>query len=89
MHTTTSSVKKVVDHPYFGLGCFLALCLILPRYGAAPMMVGSAVVLSACVVANPERFRGRSGSLTSAMCLLAAVWAGAAVALLSWFGLVE
>jgi hypothetical protein len=54
------------------------------------MMLGCALVLSACVGAHPDRFRSRSGSLTAAVCLLTAVWAAAAVfAVMSWFRLVE
>ena len=76
---TTVTLKKVVDHPYFSLIGFLASCVVLPRYGAVAVMIGSATVLSACVTANPEQFRSRSGSLTAAVCLVTVVWVAAAV----------
>lgn len=75
----SSPFKRTVDQPLFGLVCFLAFCVVLPRYGVAAMMVSSAVVLSACMGAHPDRFRGRSGSLTAAGCLLTAVWTAAAI----------
>jgi hypothetical protein len=82
----TITLKKVVNHPLFGLVCFVALYFILPRYGAVAM-IGCAAVLSACVAANPERFRSRSGSLTTAVCFLTAMWVAAAVfSVLSWIG---
>lgn len=74
-----TSLKKLVDNPNFSLLSFVAICVILPRFGAAPMMVGCAAVLSACVSANPEQFRSRSGSLTTAMAFVAAIWVAAAV----------
>lgn len=54
------------------------------------MMVGSALVLSACMGAHPDRFRGRSGSLRAAGVLLTAVWTGAAIfTLMAWLGSLE
>jgi len=76
MNTT---LKKLVDHPYFSLVCFLAICVFLPRLGATAMMIGSALVLSVCVSANPEHFRSRSGSLTPAVGLVTAIWVAAVV----------
>lgn len=81
----TIPFKKAVDHPYFGLVCFVALCFVLPRYGAAATMLGCAVVLTVCVSVNPGRFRSRSGSLTAAVSLVVAMWAAAAV--LAWLSL--
>jgi uncharacterized BrkB/YihY/UPF0761 family membrane protein len=74
-----TSFKKLVDNPNFSLLSFIAICVILPRFGAAAMMLGCATVLSACVSANPEQFRSRSGSLTAAVGLVAAIWVAAAV----------
>lgn len=76
MNTT---LKKLVDHPNFSLLSFVAICVLLPRFGAAAMMLGSATVLSACVSANPDQFRSRNGSLTAAVGLVAAIWVAAAV----------
>jgi len=81
----TLPLKKAVDHPYFGLVCFIALCFVLPRYGLAATMLGCALVLTACVSVNSDRFRSRSGSLTAALCLVAAIWTAAAV--LVWLSL--
>jgi len=96
LHETTTAMnksspfKRTVDQPLFGLVCFLALCVALPRYGAATMLVSSAVVVSACMGAHPDRFRGRSGSLKAAGRLLTAVWAGAAFfTLMAWLGSLE
>ncbi len=82
---TTIPFKKAVDHPYFGLVCFVALCFVLPRYGAVAMMTGCALVLTVCVSVNPGPFRSRSGSLTAAVSLVVAMWAAAAV--LAWLSL--
>lgn len=89
--TTTANMnttlRKMVDHPYFSLGCFVAVCVVLPQHGAMAIMTGCATVLSACVTANPERFRSRSGSLTAAVCLVIAMWVAAAfLAVLSLTG---
>lgn len=77
--------KDVVDHPFFGLACFVAILFILPRYGAAPMMIGCALVLAAYVAVNPDRFRSRSGSLTAAVWLVTVMWLAATVLL--WLSL--
>lgn len=74
-----TSLKKLVDNPNFSLLSFVAICVILPRFGATAMMMGCAAVLSACLSANPEQFRSRSGSLTAAVTLVAAIWVAAAV----------
>lgn len=74
-----TSFKKLVDHPNFSLLSFIAICVILPRFGAAAMMVGCATVLSACVSAKPDQFRSRSGSLTAAVALVGAIWMAAVV----------
>ncbi len=76
MNTT---LKKLVDHPNFSLLSFVAICVFLPRLGTAAMMIGCAMVLSACVSANPQQFRSRSGSLTAAVGLVTAIWLAAAV----------
>lgn len=69
--------KKVVEHPFFGLACFVAILFVLPRYGPAAMMIGCAVVLAAYVAVNPDRFRTRSSSLTAAVCLVTVMWMAA------------
>ncbi len=76
---TISTLKKMVTQPYFSLFCFISLIFILPRYGATAMMVGSASVLSLYVSALPGSFRSRSGSMTAAVCLIAAMWIAAVV----------
>lgn len=75
----TITVKQVVAHPYFAIVCLISLFFILPRYGGAAVMIGCAGVLTAYVAVLPERFRSRSGSMMTATCLVAAMWAGAAV----------
>ncbi|MCC6884434.1 MAG: hypothetical protein WBE58_15155 [Verrucomicrobiales bacterium] len=78
----TLPLKKIVDHPYFGLVCFVAVCFVLPRYGLAATMLGCALVLTACVSGNSARFRSRSGSLTAAAFLVVVMWL--ATAILAW-----
>jgi urea transporter len=73
------SSTKVVEHPFFGLACFVAILFVLPRYGLAAMMIGCASVLATYVAAIPDRFRTRNGSLTAAVCLVTAMWAAAMV----------
>jgi hypothetical protein len=75
----TITAKKVVTHPCFSLICVVSLFFILPRYGSIAVMVGCASILSAYVAGLPELFRGRSGSMMAATCLVAAMWLGAAV----------
>ena len=75
----TITAKKVVTNPYLSLICFLSVCFILPRYGGMAVMVGCASILSAYVAVLPEHFRSRSGSMMAATCLVAGMWAAAAV----------
>jgi hypothetical protein len=75
----TITAKKVVTHPYFSMLCALGLFFVLPRYGSLAVMVGCAAWLSAYISASPESFRSRSGSMMTATCLVAALWAAAAV----------
>ncbi|HYG34603.1 MAG TPA: hypothetical protein VEC99_07465 [Clostridia bacterium] len=76
---TSNSLKKIVAHPCFAVAAVLAMSFILPRFGTVAMMVGCATVVSVYVAALPESFRSRSGSLRMAVCLVAAMWLGAAV----------
>lgn len=76
---TRALLKRAMAHPYFSLFCAISVLFILPRYGSVVTMVGSAAVLSAYIAALPGSFRGRSGSLTLAKCLVAAIWALAVV----------
>ena len=79
---TTITLKKTVAHPYFSLVCVLAAFFVwdyLPRFGGAVVMVACAGGLSILVWAQPESFRGRGGSMRLAMCLVIAMWTGAAV----------
>lgn len=71
--------KNVVEHPFLGFACFVAILFVLPRYGLAAMMLGCSLVLAAYVAVNPDRFRSRSGSLTAAVCLVTAMWMAATV----------
>ena len=57
----------------------MCMLFILPRYGCVATMVGCATMLSAYVATFPDSFRGRSGSLTLARYLVAAMWAAAAI----------
>ena len=76
---TTITRKKIVAHPYFSLGCVLAVFFILPRFGGVALMVGCAGILTAFVSAQPERFRNRRGSLGLAIGLIIAMWIAAAM----------
>lgn len=49
-------LKQIVEHPFFGLACFVAILFVLPRYGLTAMMIGCALVLAAYVAAIPHRF---------------------------------
>ena len=73
------TAKKVVTHPYYSMICSLCILFLLPRYGGIAVMVGCASVLSAYVAVVPEQFRSRSGSMTTAICLVAFMWVAAAV----------
>lgn len=78
----TISAKKVVTHPYTSMICALFLLFFLaPQYGSTAAMVGCASILTAYVAVLPENFRSRSGSLMTAICLVAAMWVAAAVIL--------
>ena len=74
----TITAKKVVTHPYFSMLCVVSLFFILPRYGGMAVMVGCASILSAYVAVLPEHFRSRSGSMMTAICLVAGMWVEAA-----------
>jgi len=81
------SPRKIVSHPYFSMVCVLTVSFVLPRFGSAAVMAGCAGVLTAYVMLLPESFRGRSGSLTTAICLVTAMWIAAAViATFTWMG---
>ena len=69
----TITVKKVITHPFFATLCVLSLFFILPQYGSIAVMVGCASLLSVYVAVSPEHFRSRSGSMTAAICLIAAM----------------
>lgn len=74
------TVKQFVTHPYFALACFLAVCVFLPRFaGASVNMACCSGLLTMYVLMMPESFRSRTGSLGTAMCLVAALWAATAV----------
>ena len=76
---TTESLKSVMEHPYFALVCAMCMLFVLPRYGCVVTMVGCATALSVYVAVFPDRFRGRSGSLTLAGLLLTTMWILAAI----------
>jgi hypothetical protein len=75
----TITAKNVVRHPYVSTIFVLSLFFILPRYGSWAVMVGCASGLSAYVAVLPEHFRSRSGSMMTAICLVAGMWVAAAV----------
>jgi len=75
----TITAKKVVTHPFFSMICVLCIFFVLPQYGGMAVMVGCASVLSVYVAVLPESFRSRSGSMMTAICLVAAMWVAAAV----------
>ena len=75
----TVPAKDVFTHPFFSTVCVICVFFILPQYGTAVVMVGCAAMLSAYVAVLPDSFRGRSGSMMTATCLVAAMWVFAAV----------
>ena len=75
----TIAAKKVLTHPCFSMTCALSVFFILPQYGSIAVMVGCASMLSAYVAVLPESFCGRSGSMMTASCLVAAMWVAVAV----------
>lgn len=72
------TAKRVVTHPYFSMTCFICILFLLPQYGGIAVMVGSASILSVYVAVVPERFRSRSGSVFTAICLVVSMWIAAA-----------
>lgn len=75
----TISAKKVVAHPYFALLVFLLVILLLPRFGGVAVMLGCASLFSALLAVLPEQFRNRTGSISTAIYLAAALWLGAVI----------
>lgn len=75
----TPTWREIVGHPYFSLACVLCVAFILPQLGSVAVMVGCATILSAYVLAQPEAFCSRSGSLRPATCLVIAMWVAATV----------
>lgn len=75
---------------HYRAACFMAIPLIVgflaeqivPSGGIIAMAVGPAIGLSTGVCLIPNDFRGRSGSLTLARCLVAAMWIAALVSVL-------
>jgi predicted permease len=65
----------------FSVALVVAMLIILPRFDGTAMVVGSAIGLAAQVFLYPEPFRGRSGSMTMAICLVVALSLVAAVIL--------
>lgn len=63
----------------FSAMLIVLVLLVLPLLGATAMVIGSAAGLTAYIRLFPERFRGRSGSLKLAICLVVAMWIAAAV----------
>ncbi len=60
----TITAKQVATHPFWGMICFLSVCVILPRYGGGiAVMSANASILSVLVAVLPEQFRSRSGSM--------------------------
>lgn len=62
----------------------IAVLFVLPRLIPSPFDVvamgfGSAALFNAVVLLNPDSFRNRSGSLTTAVCLATALWLCAVV----------
>lgn len=63
------------------MGCWVAIGLLLgvpmfapPPYAMIVMSLGSAALLTWLQWTHPDSFRGRSGSLWLAYCLLSALW---------------
>lgn len=75
----TITLKNVLAHPYFSVGCVLAIFFVLPRFGGVAVTVGCAAMLSAFVWAQPDRFRSRNHSLRMAICLVIVMWIAAVV----------
>lgn len=75
----TISAKQIVTNPYFAMVVFVAFCFGLPRFGGIAVMLGCASIFSAYVAVLPTSFCNRSGSLLTALCLVAALWVAAVV----------
>lgn len=74
------TLKRFITHPHFSLAFFISVCCILPMYfGSAVTMLACASVLTAYVAVLPDHFRSRSGSMTTATCLVIAMWIAATV----------
>ncbi|MGI9239298.1 MAG: hypothetical protein ACR2RV_00770 [Verrucomicrobiales bacterium] len=76
---TTPTLREIVGHPYFSLACILSVAFLLPQLGSVAVMVGCAAILSALVLAQPEAFRSRRGSMRPATYLVIAMWVAAGV----------
>jgi hypothetical protein len=70
----TDVLKSTVTHPLFALACVVTLFYILPRFGEPAFAVGAAAILTVQVLALPDSFRSRGGSLIPAVCLVLALW---------------
>jgi hypothetical protein len=75
----TAERKTALAHWLFSLACGISLFFILPRFGVAAVAACAAAILSVYVLALPERFRSRGGSLKPAFFLVVAMWIVAAV----------
>jgi hypothetical protein len=76
---TNDVLKRKEVEGLFALSWVLFLWFILPRFGDFAVMVGCAVGFAAQVYLFPDRFRGRSGSLKLAFCLIGFLALAAAV----------
>ena len=76
----TVTLKRFITHPILSLVVFISVCCILPIYcGSAVTMLACASFMSAYVAVLPEQLRSRNGSMTTATCLVTAMWIAAVV----------
>ena len=74
------TAKQFIAHPIFALVVYISVCCILPLYcGGVVTLVACAGIMTVFVAILPDQFRGRSGSLVTATCLVVAMWIAAAV----------
>ena len=70
----TSALKKLLTNPFFAYGFVLSVFFFLFREWGGVAMFLCAALISAYVLAMPDSFRSRSGSLLTAKCLAGGMW---------------
>ena len=75
---TRIAFKNLCLHPALSAGLAVATLVILPRYGSLAMASGAAALLTLYLLAAPDPFRSRNGSLRPALGLASGLWLAAA-----------